>query len=152
MRIHWILLELLLAYQVYIAHMFHVSKLIPKLKTSSSQKLSLSLSMSSSPTSSSPSAAATAVYILQYTYTNDMINKRTPYRAEHLSLAQGLVSQGKIIVGGALGAAEGGLFVFRGQKQDVEDFVKKDPYVKEKLVTDYSIKEWNVVLGSLPSS
>lgn len=33
-------------------------------------------------------------------------------------------------------------------KEEIEAFVKADPYVKNGLVTSWSIREWNVVVGA----
>ena len=42
------------------------------------------------------------------------------------------------------------MLIFRCKQQsEVEDFAKQDPYVIHKLVTSYSIREWNVVVGKV---
>jgi uncharacterized protein YciI len=80
-----------------------------------------------------------------------MLEKRTPFRAGHLKLAEDLKSKGVIVAGGAFVPPSGGMFIFNAlNKQDVEDnFVKKDPYYTAGLITDYKIKEWTVVVGKL---
>lgn len=90
------------------------------------------------------------LYILSYKYVDGMMDKRTPYREEHLQNAKKLAEKGIIVSGGALGSAEGGLFIFRCRRQDVVEFVSADPYVKNNLVTEHSIYLWNVVIGTVP--
>jgi uncharacterized protein YciI len=53
----------------------------------------------------------------------------------------------------AAGAAgdpvEGAVFIFKNiSKDDIEAFVKADPYVQNGLVPNYSIKPYAVVVGS----
>ena len=39
-------------------------------------------------------------FILEYQYVSDILEKRVPYRSEHLQLAEDLEKQGKIIAAG----------------------------------------------------
>ena len=51
---------------------------------------------------------------------------------------------------GAFSPPVGAQFIFKcDSANDVEEFVAKDPYVQNRLVTEYDIKEWNVVVGSV---
>jgi uncharacterized protein len=80
----------------------------------------------------------------------DILEKRTPYRPDHIKLAQGLQEKGVIVAGGAFNPPTGAVFIFSAENKDVvEGFVKKDPYVSAGLVTKYEIKEWTVVIGSV---
>ena len=89
-------------------------------------------------------------FILQYEYTDDMINKRTPFRADHLKLAEQYLADKKIVAAGAFSPPTGGQFIFTVEsEQDVETFVKNDPYFTNKLVTEYKIREWTVVVGAI---
>jgi uncharacterized protein len=100
-------------------------------------------------------------YILFYKYIPDILEKRGPLRPKHLELVKeydkmGYLLLGKpihflFIIGGAYNpASEGGQLLFKASnKEVVEDFTKKDPYVQEKLVEKWEIKEWTVVAGSL---
>lgn len=82
-------------------------------------------------------------YIMWGSYCSNVLEKRTPYRQEHLN---GLVSQ-----------KEQGILITLGPTQDVtkvfgiydaqnEEIVKKliesDPYWKNGIWTEYEIKEW----------
>jgi len=65
-------------------------------------------------------------YILLYDVVDDYINRRAPFRDEHLRVATEAVEKGQV----------------------VEEFVKNDPYVKNDLITNWKIREWTVVIGS----
>jgi uncharacterized protein YciI len=98
-------------------------------------------------TSSGPSKST---YILEYVYVADILEKRTPYRPDHIKLAEDYHKEGTILSGGPFVPPTGAMFVFSADgKEVVENFVKKDPYVAAGLVTTYTIKEWNVVIGSV---
>ena len=88
--------------------------------------------------------------ILFYTYVEDIIERRKPYREEHLALAQRFVKDGKLILGGAYAEpADGAAIIFKVEtKADVLFFVENDPYVKNGLVTQWHIREWNAVVGT----
>jgi len=89
-------------------------------------------------------------YILFYTYVENIIERRKPYREEHLTLAQHFVNCGKLILGGAYAEpADGAAIIFNVEtKSDVISFVENDPYVKNGLVTQWNIREWNAVVGT----
>ncbi len=88
--------------------------------------------------------------ILFYVYVENIIEKRKPYREEHLALAQRFVKEGKLILGGAYAEpADGAAIIFKVEtKENVIAFVENDPYVKNNLVTQWSIREWNAVVGT----
>jgi len=83
-------------------------------------------------------------WLLQYTYTDNVLEKRVPHRPDHLKLAGEFKKAGKMVMGGALGDLTGATVIFRN-KEDAEEFVSQDPYVKNGIVTDYVVKEWSVV-------
>lgn len=84
-------------------------------------------------------------YVLQYQYVENMMEKRQPYRAKHLELVINLMQNNQCLQAGALGNAEGGLFSFFCTKDVIQSFVDQDPYVSNKLVTNWTIQEWNLV-------
>lgn len=95
-----------------------------------------------------------STWALHYTYVVDMLEKRDPFRADHIDLIKDLVASGKMIVAGPYADTSGALFIFRGgddMNRDVieAEFVKKDSYVAAGLVTEWKALEWNSVLGSL---
>lgn len=89
-------------------------------------------------------------FILLYDYIENIVEKRSPFRGDHLALANEYLKRGELEMAGAFAdPVDGAAFVFtvegRGQ---VEDFVAADPYVANGLVTSWRIKEWSVVVGN----
>jgi hypothetical protein len=54
-----------------------------------------------------------------------------------------------MVMGGAVGnPPDGAVLVFRGESADVaEAFARADPYVKQGLVTRWTVKPWTLVAG-----
>ncbi|HEX9308775.1 MAG TPA: YciI-like protein [Anaeromyxobacter sp.] len=88
-------------------------------------------------------------FTLSYEYVPDVLEKRTPFRAEHLANATALHAAGKLVFAGAYDPpTDGALFVFKvDSAAEVEAFVRNDPYVKNGVVTGHRIRPWNVVVG-----
>ncbi len=89
-------------------------------------------------------------YVLTYTTVKDYLERRTPYREEHINLAKVYYNEGKLILGGALeGPANKALLLFKGETDEhIKKFIESDPYVKNGVVTNWEINEWNVVIGN----
>mmetsp|Transcript_22347 Transcript_22347/g.26906 ORF Transcript_22347/g.26906 Transcript_22347/m.26906 type:complete len:137 (+) Transcript_22347:3-413(+) len=87
-------------------------------------------------------------FMLTYTYVPDILEKRGPYRAEHLSLAQAQIDEGNMLMAGPLAEpVDGAMFLWNCDNTDmIEEFVKNDSYVKGGLVPSYTIREWSVLL------
>jgi hypothetical protein len=90
------------------------------------------------------------LFVLTYDYVPDVLERRTPFRAEHLALLRELHAAGRVVYAGAFDPpTDGALFVFRADSAaDVEAFVRRDPYVKNGVVTGHRIRPWNVVVGA----
>ncbi|MGB0723414.1 MAG: YciI-like protein [Gammaproteobacteria bacterium] len=88
-------------------------------------------------------------FILFYDYVDNMLERRQPYRAEHLALARDYAERSELVMAGAYAdPVDGAALVFRVDEQaDVEAFTERDPYVRNGLVTGWRIREWTVVLG-----
>lgn len=88
-------------------------------------------------------------YILRYLLVDDYLERRPKYREDHLTLATELHKKGELIFGGALSdPADEALLIFKvAEKSIIEDFVSKDPYIKNGLVLKWEIRKWNVVIG-----
>lgn len=89
-------------------------------------------------------------FILFYKTVDDYIEKRVPFRDEHLSLAQQAYKNGSLVMGGALAdPADSAMLVFKGDSPNVAvEFAYSDPYVKNGLITDWHIRPWSVVIGN----
>jgi len=88
-------------------------------------------------------------YILFYKTVDNYIEKRAPYREEHLAMATDFFKAGKLTMAGALAEpADGAVLVFKGDDPKVaEDFARNDPYVKNGVVVEWRIRPWTVVIG-----
>lgn len=87
--------------------------------------------------------------LLHYEYVENIVERRAPHRPAHLELIAKWVADGRVVAGGATGdPPSGALIVFR-ETGDPEDFVDRDPYVREGLVTDWRIESWTNVTGDI---
>jgi uncharacterized protein YciI len=86
--------------------------------------------------------------LLFYDYVDNIVERRTPFRAAHLTLAGEAHEQRFLLMAGALAEpVDGAVFVFTTDDRSVvEDFIARDPYVQEGLVTAWRVRPWNVVL------
>ena len=89
-------------------------------------------------------------YILTYKTVDNYIERRQAFRAEHLDLATDYFHRKELIMAGALdNPADEALLVFQGENEHVaHSFALKDPYVKNGLITEWSVRKWNVVIGN----
>jgi uncharacterized protein len=88
-------------------------------------------------------------YILFYEVRSDYAEKRAQFRNLHLNLARAAYDRGELVLGGAMAdPIDGAMLIFRGPSADTaEAFAKADPYVTNGLVTKWSIRKWNTVIG-----
>jgi uncharacterized protein YciI len=88
-------------------------------------------------------------FALLYDVVDDYVEKRKAFRSEHLALAEEASRAGHLLLGGAFDPADGALLVFDvPTAADVEDFVRRDPYVQNGLVKTWRIRAWTVVVGA----
>ncbi len=89
-------------------------------------------------------------YVLFYKTVENYVERRVPFREEHLGLAKQAHQNGTLILGGALAdPADSAMLVFKGDSPQVaEDFAHNDPYVKNGLITDWQVRSWTVVIGN----
>jgi len=88
-------------------------------------------------------------YLLEYTLTDDYLARRTAFREAHLALAREARSRGDLILAGALAEpVDRAVLVWRTDDRSVvERFADDDPYVRNDLVTSWTIRPWTVVIG-----
>jgi uncharacterized protein len=81
---------------------------------------------------------------------DDFVNRRAPFREEHLRLARESYDRGEIQLAGALAdPADGALLIFCGESAAAaEEFVNNDPYVRNGLVKKWHVRKWSVVVGN----
>jgi uncharacterized protein YciI len=86
-------------------------------------------------------------HLLLYDYVEDALERRGPYREEHLARIRAGQQDGRIVMAGAIGdPPEGGAIVFRGvEPEAIEAWTEEDPYVTGGVVTGKRILLWNLV-------
>jgi uncharacterized protein YciI len=86
-------------------------------------------------------------YILFYKTVENYIERRAPLRGTHLDLVHEFHSDGRLFMAGALAEpADGAVLIFRGDTPEAaHEFVSRDPYVKNGLITEWSVRPWMVV-------
>lgn len=91
-------------------------------------------------------------FLLFYEAVENYVEKRAPYRAQHLELAREAHARGELLLAGALSdPADGAVLVFRAAKlEDVEGFARRDPYVLNGLIANWRVRPWTVVIGNDP--
>eukprot|EP00877_Chromochloris_zofingiensis_P006344 jgi/Chrzof1/1963/Cz10g28040.t1 len=89
-------------------------------------------------------------HILTYQYVPDIVEKRGPYREAHIAAAKSKLDAGILVMAGAAGdPVDSGMFIFKDvTKEQVEEYVQSDDYVKNGLVSSWSIKPYHVVVGN----
>jgi uncharacterized protein YciI len=99
--------------------------------------------------SSSAPPTVRPLHLLLYQYVDDAVEKRQPYRANHLGHARASIDRGELLLGGALAnPVDGGVLIFTAGAA-AERFAETDPYVLNGIVTSWTVREWSVVVGSL---
>ena len=80
---------------------------------------------------------------------DDYVNRRAPFRAEHLRLLREAHQRGEVLMAGAVGEnPDGAIIIFRAETAaPAERFVAQDPYVTNGLILSWRIQPWNVVIG-----
>ena len=109
--------------------------------------------LSSRALSGTPPIVPIKYLALRYTYVEGILEKRAPFRADHLRGLQESAARGEIALAGAFNApADGAVFLFDASKctkQDVELFAATDPYVENGLVPKWDVCEYMAVAGTL---
>lgn len=84
-----------------------------------------------------------ARFVLWGTYASDALEKRTPFRAEHLAGLQRQKDSGLLIT---LGPTEGSTHVFgiyeAASQQEVEARLQEDVYWREGIWTELQVYPW----------
>ena len=86
--------------------------------------------------------------VLEYTLVEDYLERRVALRDEHLGLARAAHGRGELLLAGALpDPYDRALLVWTAPREIVERFAAADPYVVHGLVSGWTVREWNVVVG-----
>jgi uncharacterized protein YciI len=90
-----------------------------------------------------------AYYALFYEVVDNFVERRAPFREEHLRLADAAHRRGELVLAGALAEpADSALIIFRGDSSaPATSFAQEDPYVRNGLVKHWEVRPWTVVVG-----
>ncbi|HJU11424.1 MAG TPA: YciI-like protein [Candidatus Binataceae bacterium] len=88
-------------------------------------------------------------FILIYEVVDDFINRRAPFRPQHLKLVEDAHRRGELVMAGAFSdPVDGAALVFKGSDPiAARRFAETDPYVTNGLITQWRVRGWNVVVG-----
>lgn len=88
-------------------------------------------------------------FVLTYQSVPDIMDRRGPFREEHIALLKKLQSKGHLLLAGAfVGDPPGAVFIFQGQDDSAaKSFAQADPYVVAGLVEKWTVRQWTTVVG-----
>ena len=84
-------------------------------------------------------------HVLFYEYVGDIVERREPYRADHLSAIRAAKEDGRILEAGPLGDPPHGAAIMFADPAQAESFAQADPYVANGLVTAWRVELWTLV-------
>jgi len=87
-------------------------------------------------------------FVLIYYTVDDLVERRRPFRQDHLQMAQEAQARGELVMAGALGdPPDRALLLFWGPDSSAaETFAQNDPYVTNGLVTRWEVQPWATVI------
>lgn len=93
-------------------------------------------------------------FLLFYDVSDDYLERRAQFRAQHLEKAWAATDAGTLLLAGALAEpVDGAVLLFRApDKETVEAFAHQDPYVLNGLVKTWRVREWTTVAGQSPTT
>ena len=84
-------------------------------------------------------------HVLFYEYVGDILERRDPFRADHLSAIRTAKEDGRILQAGPLGDPPHGAAIVFADPATAEAFAQADPYVINDLVTGWRVEPWTLV-------
>lgn len=87
-------------------------------------------------------------FMVTYTYGPDMLERRQPYRPDHLLHLQKAVDEGRLVIAGAFTEpVDGALLLVEGESAgDIMSWVASDPYAKAGLIRGVAVREMAVAV------
>jgi hypothetical protein len=88
-------------------------------------------------------------YLLFYDVVDNYLARRAQFREDHLRRAWKAHERGELVLGGALAnPTDVVVFLFKGDSPEAaERFAQSDPYVLNRLVKRWYVREWMTVAG-----
>lgn len=88
-------------------------------------------------------------YLLTYKYVGDMASKRGPHRDAHIAYAKAFEPKGLLLGGALQDPIDTGILLFDSDEATVKEYAKNDPYTKNGLVTDFTVREIMLAFGTI---
>ncbi|MDO5662032.1 MAG: YciI family protein [Brachybacterium sp.] len=90
-------------------------------------------------------------FAVTYVYTDDPA-RRDQHRPRHREYLRGLHERGALHLSGPLADGPAGalLVMEAGDPEQVAELLDEDPFALEGLITERSIRPWDIVIGELP--
>jgi len=88
-------------------------------------------------------------FCLFYEYPADFRERRAPHRAMHIEHCKASIARDELQLGGAFtDDPPQGLLLFKAETAaTAEAFAEADPYVINKVVLSWRVREWTTVVG-----
>jgi uncharacterized protein len=83
--------------------------------------------------------------VLIYSYVPDILERRAPYREEHLAKIAAGQGDGRIVMAGPIGDPPNGALIVFATREAAEEFAHADPYVGGGVVTEWRVEPWKLV-------
>ncbi len=84
-------------------------------------------------------------HVLFYEYVADIVERRDPFRADHLAAIRTAKDDGRILQAGPLGDPPHGAAIVFADPAEADAFAQADPYVTNGLVTSWRVEPWTLV-------
>ena len=86
--------------------------------------------------------------LLMYEYVEDILERRAPYRDDHLANLRRAKEERRLLMAGAIGDPVTGAAIVLAPctAEEGGEFVLRDPYHAAGLITDWRALPWNVVV------
>jgi uncharacterized protein YciI len=90
-----------------------------------------------------------STFLVLYSYVQDMEQRRTPYRPDHIAWLRGLAEQGTLLLAGAtLDPVDTGVLVFRaGSVPELRRLLLDDPYAAANLINAVTVRPIGLAVG-----
>jgi uncharacterized protein YciI len=83
--------------------------------------------------------------VLIYSYVEDVVERRAPYREEHLRKIAAGRDDGRIVMAGPIGDPPNGALIVFSARETAEEFARADPYVTGGVATEWRVEPWTLV-------
>ncbi|WP_115788151.1 YciI family protein [Arthrobacter silvisoli] len=92
-----------------------------------------------------------ATYAVTYAYTDGSTEARDQHRPRHVDFLKAQFDAGRLVKSGPFGPEEapGALLLLAGgSKAEVEALLDQDPFHREGLIKERTVRQWNIFFGA----